>query len=258
MTTIHLTSTLQKDYEDLYTHTEISLDRLPEVENIIDEILKYKPRYQSVGEPLGIPWYFVGIIHNMECSRQFSKHLHNGDPLTARTIQVPKGRPKTGQPPFSWEDGAKDALMCKNLDKINDWSLARILYELERYNGWGYRLYHPHVYSPYLWSCSNKYSKGKYIADGTWSDTAVSKQIGAAILLRRLEERNEIILFSEPSLIGKTFFTFSKCVEPRADDLQRFLNTFDGITLLVDGVPGKKTSEVVKKLFGNYLPNTPE
>ena len=76
--------------------------------------------------------------------------------------------------------------------------------------------------------------------------------------MRRLEERNEIILFSEPSLIGKTFFTFSKCVEPRADDLQRFLNTFDGITLLVDGVPGKKTSEAVKKLFGNYLPNTPE
>lgn len=258
MRTIKLNSTLKKAYEDLYTYTEIRLDKLSDVDNIIDEVIQHKSRYQSVGEPLGIPWYFVGIVHNMECGRNFSKHLHNGDPLTRRTVQVPKERPKAGNPPFSWEESAIDALMCKSLDKIREWPLTRILYELERYNGWGYRLYHPHVYSPYLWSCSNKYTKGKYIADGTWSETAVSKQIGAAVLLRRLEERNEIAPFSKLHFGEKPFFKFSKDSEPRADDLQRFLNTFDGVTLLVDGVPGKKTSDVVKKLFGQYLPNTPE
>lgn len=262
MAKIQFTQTLQKEYQDLYSSMEIRLAKLALVEANVDKILQYKSRYQAAAEPLGIPWYFVGIIHSMECSQSFSRHLHNGDLLTARTIQVPSGRPKMGTPPFSWEESAIDALCCHNLQQVGDWSLARMLYEFERYNGWGYRLYHAHVYSPYLWSCSNHYSKGKYIADGTWSDTATSQQIGAVVLLRRLEERNEISLPSEQltaSVLSTTFstdkpfFTLNKEVQPRAADLQRFLNTFPGITLLVDGVLGKKTSDAVKKIFGQEL-----
>lgn len=258
MATISFTKTLQKQYEDLYTSMEIRLDKLSIVESNVDKILQNKSRYQAVGSPLQVPWYFVAIIHSMESSRNFSRHLHNGDPLTARTRQVPSGRPKTGSPPFTWEESAIDALKYHDLNRIKEWPLVRILYELERYNGWGYRLYHQHVHSPYLWSFSNQYTKGKYIADGTWSDTAVSQQIGAAVLLRRLEERHEISPLSPPPTVREAFFTYSKKVEPRAADLQRFLNTFDGITLLVDGIAGKKTSDAVKKLFGNYLLNTPE
>lgn len=258
MSPIQFTKSLQKEYEDLYTRMEIRLDKLSVVESNVDKILQYKSRYQAVGGPLNIPWYFVGIIHSMESGQSFSRHLHNGDPLTARTIQVPSGRPKTGNPPFTWEVSAADALKYHDLDQVSEWTLTRILFEFERYNGWGYRLYHQHVYSPYLWSCSNQYTKGKYIADGTWSETAVSQQIGAVVLLRRLEERHEIPNFSKLPSGNKPFFTYSNQKEPRADDLQRFLNTFDGITLLVDGAPGLKTSEAVKKLFGNYLPNTPE
>ena len=44
------------------------------------------------------------------------------------------------------------------------------LYELERYNGFGYRDRRPQVLSPYLWSFSNHYSRGKYVADGRFSD----------------------------------------------------------------------------------------
>ena len=258
MATIQFTQTLQKEYEDLYSRMEIRLDKLSVVESNVNKILQFKARYKAVGDPLHIPWYFIGIIHSMESGQSFSRHLHNGDPLTARTKQVPSGRPKTGNPPFTWEESAADALKYHDLNQVGEWTLTRILYELERYNGWGYRLYHQHVYSPYLWSFSNQYIKGKYIADGTWSETAASLQIGAVVLLRRLEERKEIPSFSALPASKKPFFTFSKKKEPRADDLQRFLNTFDGVTLLVDGAPGMKTSEAVKKLFGNYLPNTPE
>ncbi len=45
--------------------------------------------------------------------------------------------------------------------------------------------------SPYLWSFSTHYQCGKYVADGRWSETAVSKQCGAAVLLRRLAEHGE-------------------------------------------------------------------
>ncbi|MGH7884097.1 MAG: hypothetical protein ACRENO_00220, partial [Thermodesulfobacteriota bacterium] len=110
------------------------------------------------------------------------------------------------------------------------------------------------VLSPYLWSCSNHYSSGKYIADGTWSDTAVSKQIGAAVLIRRLEQKNEIGPLQESfSQSSKPYFVFSNKILERVDDLQKFLNSFEGIALRVDGHPGKKTSDAVKKLFGYYL-----
>lgn len=252
------TKTLQKEYEDLYSRMEIRLDKLSIVETNTDKILQNKSRYEAVGAPLHIPWYFVGIIHSMESGRNFSRHLHNGDPLTGRTIQVPRGRPKTGNPPFTWEESAIDALKSHKLNQVGEWSLPRILYEFERYNGWGYRMRHPHVFSPYLWSFSNHYTKGKYIADGTWSETAVSQQIGAVVFLRRLEERNELSPFSVLPSVTEPFFTYSNHVEPRVVDLQRFLNTFDGITLLVDGQPGKKTSDAVNKIFGNYLLNTPK
>jgi peptidoglycan hydrolase-like protein with peptidoglycan-binding domain len=42
------------------------------------------------------------------------------------------------------------------------------------------------VPSPYLWSFSNHYTRGKYVADGRFSPTAVSQQVGAAVLLKQL------------------------------------------------------------------------
>jgi len=60
------------------------------VENNINKILQYKSRYQTIVEPLQIFWYFEGIIHSMESGRNFLRHLHNGDPLTGRTLIFPR------------------------------------------------------------------------------------------------------------------------------------------------------------------------
>ena len=226
-------------------------------ESHVDKIVALKDRYTSVGDPLNIPWYFIAAIHTMESSRKFSTHLHNGDPLSKRTTHVPADRPKTGHPPFTWEESAMDALKMKDLHKIDDWSIARFLYAMEGYNGWGYRLYHQHVLSPYLWSYTNHYHSGKYIADGTWSDTAVSRQAGAIPIIRRMEQRGIIDPLVVTSVPNKVIFKHSKKKVERADDLQRFLNTFDGNSLLVDGWPGDKTSDAVKRVFGFYLQGDP-
>jgi hypothetical protein len=106
--------------------------------------------------------------------------------LKARTVHVPAGRPKTGKPPFTWEQSAIDALRGRGLGAWKDWSVPGTLYQLEAYNGFGYRDHHPTVPSPYLWSFSNHYTRGKYVADGRFSPTAVSQQVGAALLLKRL------------------------------------------------------------------------
>jgi lysozyme family protein len=163
-----------------------------EFRGVVAAIRGNRERYEKIGRLAGgaIPWDFIAIIHNLECGLSFRKHLHNGDPLTARTVLVPAHRPVAGSPPFTFEASAVDALTMpgKEYHLVTDWSIPATLYRLEGYNGYGYRKYHPTVLSPYLWSGSNHYTRGKYVADGVWSDAAVSKQLGTALLLRALRE----------------------------------------------------------------------
>ena len=256
MPPVRFTNALADEYASLYNDCEIKPDKFSKVDAIVDGVIADKARYEAVAGQLDIPWYFIAAIHNLESSRRFTRHLHNGDSLSARTRHVPAGRPAQGTPPFSWEESAQDALQLRDLHKNNDWSLPRLLYELEGYNGWGYRQYHSHVLSPYLWGYSNHYDQGKYVADGRWSDTAVSNQCGGAVLIRRLEERG-LISIGKPAGQKVPFFQHSDKQQPRADDLQRFLNTFADTHLRVDGKPGNKTSDAVARIFGHRLHKDP-
>ena len=270
MATVSFTSSLSDEYEQLFDTCHIRQEHTTEVNKLVKTVAQNRKRYEDVGEPLGVPWYFVGVIHGMEASFSFTSHLHNGDPLTARTVQEPPNRPATGQPPFTWEDSATDALRLKKLEQVDDWSLARTLYQLEAYNGFGYRLRHPEVLTPYLWSFSEHYSRGKYIADGTFSGTAISKQCGAAVLLRRMAETGVIGFRPDGTPIieaggngassNALFDRFGPMIRfsttkksPAVEDLQRMLNTFPGIFVKVDGLPGERTSDAFKKVTGNFL-----
>jgi lysozyme family protein len=260
-TTIRFTQELRIEYQLLFNTCIIREDKFQKVEEIISDIERNRGRYLAVGEPLGIPWYLIAVIHSMESSLTFSGHLHNGDPLIKRTVHVPKGRPKTGTPPFTWEESATDALKLQQIHKWSDWTAPGILYKLEEYNGWGYRLHHPHVLSPYLWSASNHYIRGKYTTDGRWSEAAISKQVGAAVILRRMVE-NESFIFSDPeaaALLGAEPPIQYSTDESSSytKNLQMFLNTFPGIYVRVDGYPGKKTSDALKKVLGYYLHGDP-
>jgi lysozyme family protein len=257
MPKVNLTNALAAEYIELFQTAEINPNRFDAVDAIVDRIVGGKSVYENVARNVGAPWYLVAAIHNMESNLSMARHLHNGDPLTARTTHVPAGRPATGNPPFTWEESAVDALKGEKIDQVPDWSLARILYELEGYNGWGYRLYHAHVKSPYLWSFSNHYTSGKYVADGTWSDTAASRQCGAAVIIKRLEQRGEIQPFDGRIPARVIPLRYAKKVIDRGEDLQRFLNTFPGITLRVDGWPGDSTSDAAKQVFGFYLAGDP-
>lgn len=156
----------------------------PDAEKIISVILANKQRYLAVEKATGAPWWLVAVIHAMEASCRFDRHLHNGDKLTGRTVNVPKGRPKTHNGPFSWEESAIDAVLYKKLNSFKDLTIPELLYKLEQYNGWGYR--NKGIATPYLWSGTDKYKAGKYVADGKYSPTAVSKQPGCVVLLKSL------------------------------------------------------------------------
>ncbi len=196
-----LTAELRREYQLLYESCLIQKNRLPQVDAIVAKLKGQRKRYESVGKPLNVPWYVVGVIHNMESGMSFTTHLHNGDPLTDRTKNWPPGRPKKGNPPFTWEESATDALTLEGFSRWKDWSVPGALYKVEAYNGWGYREHHPGVLTPYLWSFSNHYTRGKYVADGKFSPTAVSTQCGAAVLLKRLRETEAITIQTDPRVL---------------------------------------------------------
>jgi lysozyme family protein len=252
-----LTASLKAQYQQLWESCLVRPAKVAVADSIAVKIRAHSDRYQTVAAPLGVPWYAIGVIHAMECSLDFGLHLHNGDPLTARTVHVPAGRPPKGDPPFTWEASAEDALTFNGFAAWKDWSVAGLLYELEAYNGWGYRSNHPETLTPYLWSFSNHYTKGKYVADGTWSATAVSQQVGAAVLLKRLGACGAV------SLDGgvRTLHLANPHMQGRdVEEAQRLLSanpfgTFDpgGI----DGDYGPLTASAVKRakwLLG-YPPN---
>ncbi len=150
-----------------------------------------RSRYERLGKRLGIPWAFIAATHGLEASFNFRAHFHNGDfPLSRRTRQVPANRPPTWLPPSDWESSASDALRLLGFTGQSDWSLPRTLYRLEAYNGFGYR--RAGRASPYLWSFSSLYSRGKFVADGRFDPKARSKQCGAAVMLKLLDLAGEL------------------------------------------------------------------
>jgi lysozyme family protein len=264
-TPITLTARLRDEYDRLFKTCVILPARTAEVDAMTTRLVANRGRYGAVSGATGVPWHVIAVIHCMEASLKFTCHLHNGDPLTARTVQVPANRPPTGTPPFTWETSAADALTFERLHGGVDWSLAGTLFRLEKYNGFGYRRLHPDVLTPYLWSFSQHYTMGKFVRDGEWSPTARSRQCGAAVLLRRLAERREIEFEDQPApaedeappVRYSTRLPRDPDAAARARALQEWLNTFPGIFLRVDGIAAKRTSDAFRRVTGRFLEGDP-
>lgn len=180
---------LKAGYEKLFADAKVNPAHKGEVAWYLKRLRANRMRYEEVSAQTSAPWWFVGIVHAMEASFSFTGHLHNGDPLSARTVQIPAGRPRQWNPPSDWLSSAFDALEMKGFVGKTDWSVARSLFRFESYNGYGYHT--KGINSPYLWSFSNQYAKGKYVRDGVFDPNAVSKQCGAAIMLRALVDSGE-------------------------------------------------------------------
>lgn len=138
--------------------------------------------YTQVAEATGVPWLVVACIHYRESHQNFRCHLHNGDPLTNRTIHVPSGRPFHGDPPFTWIESATDALQGR--EHPFEWGIGDVLEFCERYNGLGYR--ERQIASPYVWGGTDRYTSGLFIADGTLDMTRKDPRPGVAALLKTL------------------------------------------------------------------------
>jgi lysozyme family protein len=182
---------LDEEYAAYFNSVTLRDERARTAEWYVTMLRQSRRRYEAVTARTGVPWFFVGATHALEASFNFRGHLHNGDfPLSQRTRQVPAGRPTTWLPPSDWESSAVDAMRHMGFAGQSDWGLTRTLYRLEAYNGFGYRS--RGVPTPYLWSFTNHYERGKFVADGRWSATARSQQCGAAAMLKLLVDAGDV------------------------------------------------------------------
>jgi lysozyme family protein/outer membrane biosynthesis protein TonB len=188
---------VREEYAALWSNMALHPSWVRAFERDAQRILRYRDRYEKVSAATGVPWFVIGLIHSMESGLDFDTHLHNGDSLSDRTVHVPRGRPQSGKPPFTWEESAVDALGHDGLTGISNWCVEQIAYMLEAYNGWGY--HYKRIPTPYLWSGTNNYERGKYVRDGQFDPNAVSEQTGAMAILsvmRDLEAEIQLTFFN--------------------------------------------------------------
>ena len=178
------------------------LTRSAEFNNPAHKAVANKSTYLDVVRKTGMPdiaWVFVAASHYREASQDFTRNLGQGDPLDKVTIRVPKGRgPFVG--PDAFVDAAVDALKncAPYAARETDWSIAGMLTLLERYNGTGYAV--RGLASPYVWSGTNQYVRGKYVADGVFDPSVVDKQLGCAGLIMRMMQIDPTITFTGTTL----------------------------------------------------------
>ena len=251
-------------YENNWAELEIRASRLQEARNQANRLLHGKPTYQQIEGKTGVPWWFAGLCHYRESNFNFDTYLGNGQSLARVTTIVPKGRgPFTG--PDAFLDGAVDALRLEGFIGANDWGIARALYRLEGFNGFGY--HGKGVNSPYLYGGSTIYGPpeakgGKYVADHVFDQSVVDTQLGTAVILKALMQLDSSIDLGGTATPGSPDHPASN--EP--DDeltqsilwLQGSLNKLGANPPLAeDGKNGPKTMAAVSQFQRqNGLPDT--
>lgn len=184
---------LKPEYTKLWASMTIRPDKAETVTAIARKLIAEKDTYQAVQDDTGVPWFVIAALHERESDADFTTYLGNGEPLNRVTTIVPRGR----GPWTTWEEGAVDALALDGLDKVDEWTPERACFEIEKFNGFGYQNNHPEVKSPYLWSFSNHYTSGKYIADGQFVGSRVDLQCGAIPVLKRIMELDSTARFEK-------------------------------------------------------------
>jgi lysozyme family protein len=167
-------------YLALWGKMQVRPEKVAAADKIVEHILAHKADYEAIEKATDVPWFLLGCIHYRESDLDFETYLGNGQSLKRVTTQVPRGR----GPFSSFLAGAIDALALDGLSAIKDWPIERVAWAAERENGQGY--FSKGVNSPYVWSWSDLYDKGKFVEDGVYDANFPDPQCGVMVLIKRL------------------------------------------------------------------------
>jgi len=170
---IHYASTttsweaLEPDYEKLLDTMEVRDNWKGIITAAANRLITHSNRYLVVQTATGVDWELIAAIHEREAGGDFRLDLREGAHIRAAT----------------WEADTINALSeqgVTQLFKNNPKDHAKeefAVWIAERWNGFGYR-WNGYGPSPYLWSGTNHYSKGKYSSDGHYDPNLVDQQVG--------------------------------------------------------------------------------
>lgn len=177
-----------------------------------------KQRFQAVTSRLQlagyqpVPWFAIAVIAEREYggpqpdgkggSKGWDKQLGQGDPLNEVSKHDPAGRgpfldhPGDNNVNNAWLRCALDALTncAPHAALWHDWTPGGTLTLLEEYNGLGYAV--RGVPSAYVWSGTDQYTSGKFVADHVYRASAVDIQEGCAPILKRMQLLDKSISFA--------------------------------------------------------------
>ncbi|OAF00688.1 hypothetical protein AYJ54_31070 [Bradyrhizobium centrolobii] len=237
---------LKSEYERNWANLKIRPSRLDDANAVAHRAINGKTTYQQIEQRTGVPWHFVALCHYRESNFDFDTYLGNGQSLHRTTTIVPKGRGPFG----SFVDGAVDALRIQDFVGTSDWSIARTLFRLEAFNGFGYHA--KGVNSPYLYGGSTLYGPpearaGKFVRDHVFDPSNVDVQLGTAVILHAMMALDpSITVDGSPPGTGN----------PEPDDemaatvllVQQALNRLGANPPLAeDGISGPKTMAAVSR-----------
>jgi lysozyme family protein len=145
-----------------------------------------RARYEAVAAQTGVPAPLIAALHWRESTGNFNTYLHQGDPLGRPATHVPRNIPVF----HKWEDAAVHALNLKKNIR-DDLSLtasttdtAAMATYAEYYNGLGY--HKRGKPSPYVYSGTDQYQRGKFVRDGVYDPNHRDRQLGVITMIESI------------------------------------------------------------------------
>ena len=238
--------------KDALLHTTLTPDQAQDLALFVRNWTANQARYAAVAARTGVPAALVAALHWRESTGDFGTYLHQGDPLGKPAVHVPNDIPVFDV----WEDAAVHALtMPDKASKREQLGIdattrdgARLGTFAEIYNGLGY--HYKGMASPYVWSGTSAYGKGKYVADGRFSAATKDRQNGVRVMLDAIGGVDPGLQTSAPQgatgwasiLEGRTLAPGAR--GPLVEELQRRLRAA-GQRVGVDGDFGPGTKVAV-------------
>jgi lysozyme family protein/peptidoglycan hydrolase-like protein with peptidoglycan-binding domain len=238
---------LKAGYEKNWANLQIRPDRLAQANAAARRAINGKATYQKIQAVTEVPWEFSALCHYRESNFDFDTYLGNGEALNRVTNIVPKGR----GPFATFVDGAVDALRIQGFVGAKDWGIARMLYRLEAFNGFGY--HSQGVNSPYLYGGSTLYGPpearcGKYIRDHVFDPSFNDTQLGTAVVLRAMMSLDPSITFGDSPQIAAAHLEPDDEMASSVLAMQQALNELGADPRLAeDGISGPMTKAAVSR-----------
>jgi lysozyme family protein len=156
---------------------------------------KHQLDYEKVAKESDLPPELIAAIHWREATGNFHEYLAQGDPLGKKAVHIPRNEPVRPDTMAGWDAAASDALGDKKStqDKLdlhqNSTDMAAMATYAEYYNGVGYAARGKP--SPYVFSGTDQYTSGKYVADGVYSAKTKDTQLGVMSMVQDLMDKEK-------------------------------------------------------------------